>query len=46
MVVNAFGIVTERFNRSPLNKDCPLGENGCPAKYRKAVEKLNQLQQK
>ena len=36
----AFSIAMKRFDLSKLNKDCPLGENGCPAIYRREVEKL------
>jgi hypothetical protein len=36
----AFSIAMKRFDLSKLNKDCPLGENGCPAIYRREAEKL------
>lgn len=45
-VFTAFRIVARHFNLGKFNNDCPLGENGCPAKYREAVEKLNPLEQK
>lgn len=36
----AFGIAMKRFDISKLNKNCPLGENGCPAIYRRETKKL------
>lgn len=39
-VYAAFGVAMERFNLSGLNQNCPEGENGCPAIYRRETEKL------
>lgn len=35
-VFAAFGIAAKNFNRGKYNNNCPLGENGCPAKIQRS----------